>query len=58
MEKYKRLESRIQYLENILDSNNISYKKDCFIKDVKSDLSTIDKLNIYNNYFQNNQTST
>ena len=52
MEKYKRLESRIQYLENILDSNNIGYKKDCFIKDVKSDLSTIDKLNIYNNYFK------
>ena len=51
IEKIKYLESKIDYLEQLLTIHNIPYDKN-YTLDIKTNLSNQEKLNIYKNYFK------
>ena len=51
IEKIKYLESKVDYLEQLLTIHNIPYDKN-FTLDIKTNLSNQEKLNIYKNYFK------
>ncbi|MFH2117306.1 MAG: DEAD/DEAH box helicase family protein [Bacillota bacterium] len=51
IEKINYLESKVDYLEQLLTKNNIPYDKS-YTLDIKTNLSNQEKLTIYKNYFK------